>query len=140
MWESTKFFFKQVLQHFTDAEINNMLLCELFNSILNKKLDLVYLKLQKLIAIYKDHLTMFNHYFQENVVVLQKVCHNPSIEQKLHKIFSQWITVSKQDILLLISTMQIKGMLNMNCKITKKIFNYMNIFYKICALLFLQCF
>ena len=117
-----------------------MLLYKLFNLILNKKFDFVYLKLQELIAVYKDYSIMLNHYFQENVIALQKVHHNPPIEQKLHEIFSQWITVSKQDIPLLMSAMQIKGMLNMNCKATEKIFNYMNAFYKIYASLFLQCF
>ena len=63
MWESTKFFLEQVLQHLTNVKISDMLLCELLDPILDKKLDLAYLKLWELIAVYENHSAILNHYF-----------------------------------------------------------------------------
>ena len=139
VWESTTFFLEQVLQHLTDVEVSEMLLCELLDPILEKKLDLAYSKLQELIAVYRDHPATLNHYFQENVTALRKARKDPPIEQKLHEIFSQRNTISKQDIPLLMSAMQIEETPDMNRKVAEEILDYMNAFYKVRISIFLQC-
>ncbi|KAI9715653.1 MAG: hypothetical protein M1812_005805 [Candelaria pacifica] len=106
VWESTKVFLEQVLQHLTDAEVCSTLFYEVLESIMEEKLDLAYSKLSEVIAVYKDHPATLNHYFQENVVALQK------------------------DVPLLMAAMQFKETPDMNHKAAEEIFDHMNAFYK----------
>lgn len=138
VWQSTKLFLEQVLQHLTDAEVCGALFYELLGPIMDEKLDLSYSKLGELIAVYKDHPVTLNHYFQENVVALRKARRNPSIEEKLRGIFSDRSTIYKQDVPLLMSAMQSEETPDMNRKAAEEIFDNMNAFYKVCASSFLQ--
>ena len=133
VWESTKFFLEQVLQHLTDTEVCQALLDELLVPIMDEKLDLAYSKLGELVAVYKDHPATLNHCFQENVVALQKARRDPPIEEKLRQVFSERITINKQDIPLLMSAMQFEEPPDMNRKAAEDIFDNMNAFYKVCA-------
>ena len=137
VWKCTKFFLQQVLQHLTDVEVCAALFYELLEPIMNEKLDLAHSKLGELVAVYKDHPTTLNHYFQENVVALQKARRNPSIEEKLRGIFSERSTIDEQDIPLLMSAMQFEETPDMNRKAAEEIFDNMNAFYKVRASSFL---
>lgn len=138
VWESTRFFIEQVLQHLTDAEVCGALFYELLEPIMDAKLDLAYSKLGEVTAVYKDHPATLNHYFQENVVALQKARRNPSIEEKLRGIFSERSKIYEQDIPLLMSAMQSEESPNMNRKAAQEIFDNMNAFYKVRASSFLH--
>ena len=105
VWESTKFFIEQVLQHLTNAEVCEALVYELLGPTMEGELDLAYSKLGEVIAVYKDHPATLNHCFQENVVALQKARRNPFIEEKLLRIFSKRSKIYEQDIPLLMSAM-----------------------------------
>ena len=98
---------------------------------MDAKLDLAYLKLGEVTAVYKDHPATLNHYFEENVIALQKARRNPSIEEKLRGIFSERSKIYEQDIPLLMSAMQFEETPNMNRKAAEEIFNNMNAFYKV---------
>ncbi|KAL9002660.1 MAG: hypothetical protein Q9188_004427 [Gyalolechia gomerana] len=138
VWESTKFFLEQVLQHLTDAEVCGALFYELLEPIMDEKLDLAYSKLGEVTAVYKDHPATLNHYFQENVIALQKARRDPAIEEKLRGIFSQRTTISERDIPLLMSAMQIEETPDMNRKAAEEIFDNMNAFYKTALKVFLD--
>ena len=138
VWKSTKFFIEQLLQHLTDAEVCGALFYELLEPIMDAKLDLAYLRLGEVTAVYKDHPATLNHYFQENVVALQKARRNPSIEGKLRGIFCERSKIYEQDIPLLMSAMQFGETPNMNRKAAEEIFDNMNAFYNVRALSFLH--
>jgi len=138
VWESTKFFIEQVLQHLTDTEVCGALFYELLEPIMDGKLDLAYSKFGEVTAVYKDHPATLNHYFQENVVALQKARRIPSIEGKLRGIFSERSMIYEQDIPLLISAMQFEETPDMNRKAAEEIFDNMNAFYKVRASSFLH--
>ena len=127
------FFLKQVLQHLTDEEVCQALFYELLEPIMNEKLDLAYLKLCELIAVYRDHPATLNSYFQENVVALQQSRRDPPIEKKLREVFSERNAVYKQDIPLLMSAMQLENPPDVKRKAAEDIFDNMNAFYKVCA-------
>lgn len=131
VWESTKFFLEQVLQHLTDAEVCAALFYELLEPIMDEKLELAYSKLGELIAVYKDHPITLNRYFQENVAALQKARRNPSIEEKLRRIISEQDTIVESDVPLLMSAMQFEETPDMNRKAAEEIFDNMNAFYKV---------
>lgn len=137
VWESTNFFIEQVLQHLTDAEVCGALFYELLEPIMDGKLDLAYSKLGEVTAVYKDHPATLNHYFQENVVALQKARRNPSIEEKLRGIFSERSKIYEQDIPLLMSAVQFEETSDMTRKAAEEIFDNMNAFYKVRASSFL---
>lgn len=138
VWESTKFFIEQVLQHLTDTEVCGALFYELLETIMDEKLDLAYLKLGEVTAVYKDHPATLNHYFQDNVVALQKARRNPSVEEKLRGIFSERSKIYEQDIPLLMSAMQFEETPNMTRKAAEEIFDNINAFYKVRASSFLH--
>lgn len=98
---------------------------------MDEKLDLAYSKLGEVTAVYKDHPATLNHYFQENVVALQKARRNPAIEEKLRGVFSQCVTISEREIPLLMSAMQVEETPDMNRKAAEDIFDNMNAFYKV---------
>ena len=127
------------MQYLTDEEVCDALLCELLDPILDEKLDLAYSKLSGLVAVYKDHPATLNDDFQENVTTLHEAHRDPCIEQKLREIFLERSTISKQDIPLLMSALQFEETSNVNRKVAWEIFDNMNAFYKVRALLFLQC-
>jgi len=133
VWESTKAFLAQVLQHLADAEVTQALFSELLEPIMDEKLHLACSKLSELIAVYKDHPATLNHYFQENLVALEKARRHPRIEEKLHEIFSQRNEVNQGDIQLLMSAMQLEEAPDMNRKAAEAIFDNMNAFYKVCT-------
>ena len=137
VWESTKFFLEQVLQHLTDAEVCAALFYELLEPIMDEKLELAYSKLGELIAVYKDHPITLNHYFQENVAALQKARRNPSIEEKLRRIISERNSILERDVPLLMSAMQFEETPDMNRKAAEEIFDNMNAFYKVLTSSFL---
>ena len=62
---------------------------ELLQAIVDEKFDLAYSKMGEVIAVYNDHPATLSHYFQENVVALQKARRNPLIEERLREIFSE---------------------------------------------------
>ncbi|KAI4226462.1 MAG: hypothetical protein LQ349_006877, partial [Xanthoria aureola] len=138
VWESTNFFIEQVLQHLTDAEVCGALFYELLEPIMDGKLDLAYSKLGEVTAVYKDHPATLNHYFQENVVALQKARRNPSIEEKLRGIFSERSKIYEQDIPLLMSAVQFEETSDMTRKAAEEIFDNMNAFYKTAMKVFLD--
>ena len=140
IWKNTKFFIEQILQHLIDIEICEILFYELFESIMNAKFDFVYLKLNEMIAIYKNYSITLNHYFQENLIVLQKIRKNFFIEKKLREIFFERNKINEQNISFFISIMQFEKLFNMNRKIAKKKFDNMNVFYKIRVFSFLHYF
>ena len=120
------------MQHLTDGEVCQALFNELLEPIMNEKLDLAYSKLRELIAVYRDHPATLNHYFQENVVALQKARRDPPIEERLREIFSERNAVYKQDIPLLMAAMQFEKPPDMNRKAAEEILDNMNAFYKVC--------
>ncbi|KAL8663745.1 MAG: hypothetical protein Q9168_008039 [Polycauliona sp. 1 TL-2023] len=138
VWESTKFFIEQVLQHLTDAEVCGALFYELLKPIMDGKLDLAYSKLGEVTAVYKDHPATLNHYFQENVLALQKARRNPPIEEKLRGIFSERSKIYEEDIPLLMSAMQFEETPDMTRKAAEEIFDNMNAFYKTAMKVFLD--
>ncbi|KAL9613031.1 MAG: hypothetical protein Q9167_002421 [Letrouitia subvulpina] len=138
VWENTIVFLEQVLQHLTGGEVCQALFKELLEPIMNEKLDLAYSKLLELMAVYRDHPATLNHYFQENVSALKKARKDPPIEEKLRKIFSERISVSNQDIPLLMAAMQFDPTPDMNRKAAEDILDNMNAFYKTAMKVFLD--
>lgn len=123
IWESTKFFLEQVLQHLIDAKVCGALFYELLESIMDEKLDLAYSKLGEVTAVYKDHSATLNHCFQDNVIALQKARRNPLIEEKLREVFSERSKIYEHDISLLMLAMQFEKTPDMNRKVAEEIFD-----------------
>ncbi|KAI4088874.1 MAG: hypothetical protein LQ339_008648 [Xanthoria mediterranea] len=120
------------------SEICGALFYELLEPIMDGKLDLAYSKLGEVTAVYKDHPATLNHYFQENVVALQKARRNPSIEEKLRGIFSERSKIYEQDIPLLISAVQFEETSDITRKAAEEIFDNINAFYKTAMKVFLD--
>ena len=63
---------KQALQYLTNNMINDALLQYLLDSIMNNKLKLAHVKLEKLMTVYKEHSEIRNHYFTDIYNALQQ--------------------------------------------------------------------
>ncbi len=67
-----KSFMKQALQYLTNNMINDALLQYLLDSIMNNKLKLAHVKLEKLMTVHKEHSEIRNHYFTDIYNALQQ--------------------------------------------------------------------
>ena len=133
IWKSVKVFLEQALQHLTDAEVCGALLYELLEPIMDEKLELAYSKLGQVIAVYKDHPTTLNDYFQENLTAIQTARRNPSIEHKLRQILHERSMFGEADISLFMSAMQTEESLDPTRKAAEEILDNMRAFYKVCS-------
>ncbi len=68
----TKSFVKQALQYLTDDTVSDALLRYLLDSIMNNKLKLAHVKLEKLMTVHKEHSEIRNHYFTDIYNALQQ--------------------------------------------------------------------
>jgi len=72
VWDMTKSFVKQALQYLTDDTVSDALLRYLLDSIMNNKLKLAHVKLEKLMTVHKEHSEIRNHYFTDIYNALQQ--------------------------------------------------------------------
>ena len=133
VWETTKIFLEQILQHLTDSEVSSAILRELIDPIMDERLDAANSKIDQTIAVYKDHPLTLNHYFQKNITAIKKARREPQIEARLRDILSSR-NATIEDIPLLMSILEIEETADMNRQAAEEIFDYMNAFYKVRAL------
>ncbi|KAF2795549.1 hypothetical protein K505DRAFT_273051, partial [Melanomma pulvis-pyrius CBS 109.77] len=138
VWNTTKNFVEQALQHLTDATVSDALLRHLLDPIMDQRLTLAYAKLDELMAVHKEHPETRNHDFIDRYNSLQRKQSEAKTTKALEEAFKRNGEMSAEDIPHLLMLLRRNTEADLDLVAAESTFNAMEAFYKVAIKLFID--